>query len=64
MSSEVVVYGEVPLANAGDVESTRDVQPNEDRGTDWPLAATVFVPVIGTYVGLGYCVYTLASTLL
>ena len=65
MSSNVVAYGEaLPASTARDVESARDVEPRVDRGKDWPLALTVFVPVLVAYAGAGYGAYAIARILL
>ena len=65
MSSSVVAYGEAPPARAAvDVELARHVEPEGDRGKDWPLAAVVFVPVLVAYAGAGYGTYAIVSTLL
>ncbi len=65
MSSNDVAYGEAPLAHAvGDVEPARDVGRDGDRGKDWPLALTVFVPVLLAYAGVAYGAYAVASSLL
>jgi len=64
MNSEVVAYGEAPPARARDAEPAGDVEPEGDRGKDWPLALTVFVPVLVAYAGAGYGAYAIARTLL
>lgn len=67
MSSNVVAYGEAPLAHSvGDVEPAPDVEvePDGDRGKDWPLALTFFVPVAVVYAGAAYGAYVVASSLL
>lgn len=64
MSSNVVAYGEAPASSATAVEPARDVEPVGDRGKDWPLALTVFVPVLVAYAGAVYGAYLVASALL
>jgi len=65
MSSSVVPYGEAPLARtADDIEPASHVEPEGDRGKDWPLALIVFVPVLAVYAGAGYCIYVVVTTLL
>ena len=68
MSSNVVAYGEALPAHSATVvepvEPTRHVEPDGDRGKDWPLALTVFVPVLVAYAGAVYGAYVVASALL
>lgn len=65
MSSNAVAYGEAfPASAARDVEPARDIVPEGDRGKDWPLALTVFVPVLAAYASAGYGVYAVVRTLL
>ena len=64
MSSEVVAYGEAPLSRTKEVEPATDIEPDGDRGKDWPLALSVFVPVFIAYTGAGYAVYAVVRTLL
>ena len=64
MSSNVA-YGEaLPASAASDVEPARDVELDGDRGKDWPLALTVFVPVLVAYAGVVYGAYAIARTVL
>ena len=63
MSSHVA-YGEAPLAHTvSDAEPALEVEPDGDRGKDWPLALTVFVPVVVAYAGAAYGAYVAASSL-
>jgi hypothetical protein len=65
MSPRVVAYAEAPpTRTAPDVEPAMDIEPERDRGKDWPLAFTVFVPVVAAYAGAGYGVYAVVRTLL
>ena len=63
--SEVGAYGEAPLARAArEVEPATDLGRDGDRGKDWPLALTVFVPVLMAYAGAAYGALAIVRMLL
>ena len=65
MSSKLVAYGEAPLPlTAKDVEPAGHVEPEGDRGKDWPLAAVLFAPVLVAYAGAGFGAYAIVNALL
>ena len=53
-------YGEaLPVVEAAD-----EVAERFDRRKDWPLAFTIFTPVVVAYGAIGYGLYVVASALL